>query len=137
MKQKLAIGIVILSAAAGCRASSVGDPEIEEILTELAAEYPLAEIEVPLYRGSLGGLNMWAYCLSEGYPAVGYRKGLVQGPGAARDNWVCQRGAEQLAPVDHDLIDMDAACQWQFDRPDVTARPTDEDHAWSWGCYGG
>lgn len=126
---------LILFLLGGCRASSAGDPEVEAILADLEDAYPLAGRGDPLVRGSLGGINVWAYCLSVGYPAVGYRRGYFAGPGAARDNWVCQRGSEQLAPEDYRLIDMDAACNWQFGRSDLVARPQDEDHAWSWNCH--
>lgn len=121
---------------AGCGASTADDPRVEGILAGLEEEYPLAELAEPLIQGAVGGLNVWAYCLSLGYPAVGYRKGFIEGPGAARDNWVCQRGTEQLAPQDARVVDMDEACAWQFGRTTVVARPSDEDHAWSWDCYG-
>ncbi len=127
--------VLTLFLFAACGASTSDDPEVARILGELADDYTLAEIELPLHKGSLGGLNMWAYCLSEGYPAVGYRKGTIEGEGAAWDNWVCQQGSEQLAPVGDELIDLDEACRWQFGRPDVVARPDDENHAWSWGCF--
>lgn len=130
------MGAVTLFLLAACRASGPGDPEIEAILSGLEQAYPLQGAGDPLVQGSVGGLNVWAYCLSLGYPAVGYRKGYVEGPGAARDNWVCQQGSEQLAPQDFRLIDMDAACNWQFGRTNLVANPQDENHAWSWNCHG-
>ena len=120
---------------AGCGASGERDPAVEVILTALEAEYPLEQLSDPLIKGAKGGLNVWAYCLALGYPAVGYQKGYIEGPGAARDNWVCQRGTAQLAPQAARPIDMDAACAWQFGRPGMVARPSEEDHAWSWDCY--
>lgn len=128
--------VTILFLLAGCGASTSGDPRVEAILTELDGEYPLHGLAEPLIQGAVGGVNLWAYCLSLGYPAVGYRKGYIEGPGAARDNWVCQRGTEQLAPREARLVDMDQACAWQFGRSSIVARPSDEDHAWSWDCYG-
>ncbi len=83
----------------------------------------------------LGGLNVWGYCQSLGYPTVGYRRGYVHGPRAAYANWVCQTGADQLAPVNARPVDMVKACQWQFHVDSVVARPSDPNHAWSWDCY--
>lgn len=127
---------VTLLLLAGCNASTSSDTEVERILAQLAADYPITQVAEPLARGSLGGLNIWAYCLSLGYPAVGYQRGYVEGPEAAHDNWVCQRGTEQLDPVDALVIDLTDACRWQFDREEVEARPEDPDHAWSWNCFG-
>jgi len=127
---------ITLFLFAGCIARETGDPEVEAILASLDAEYPLEELSEPLMQGALGGINMWAYCLSLGYPAVGYRKGYIEGPLAAHDNWVCQRGTEQLAPTDVHVVDLDAACSWQFGRDNIAARSADDDHAWSWSCYG-
>ena len=86
-------------------------------------------------KNFLGGLNVWAYCQSQGYPTVGYRRGYVKGPRAAYNNWVCQKGVDQLAPVDPHPVDMIDACQWEYHRDSVVARPADPDHAWSWECF--
>ncbi len=85
----------------------------------------------------LGGLNVWGYCESLGYSAVGYSRGYVQGPRAAYANWVCQTGTNQLAPVNPHPVDMAKACAWQFPQAgdSVVAKPSDPNHAWSWDCY--
>jgi hypothetical protein len=83
----------------------------------------------------LGGLNVWAYCQSTGYPTVGYKRGFIEGPQAAYNNWVCQTGEDQFNPTDPHPINMTKACQWQYDRTAVQAHPDDPDHAWSWKCY--
>ena len=83
----------------------------------------------------LGGLNVWAYCNSQGYPTVGYKRGWIEGPRYAYNNWACQTGPDQLNPTDPHPINMTAACQWQYDTKAVQAHPDDPDHAWSWKCW--
>ena len=101
----------------------------------LLAAYTAAERANPSASRPIGGIDMWGYCQSLGYPTVGYKRGFVEGPQGAYDNWVCQRGTNQLKPVDSKLVDMVAACRWQYKRGDVTARPDSANHAWSWNCY--
>jgi hypothetical protein len=84
---------------------------------------------------SVGGVDVWAYCKSIGYPAVGYKRGYIEGPNAATDNWVCQRGTDQLKPIEPKLVDMNEACWVYHKRRDLIARPHDPNHAWSWDCY--
>jgi hypothetical protein len=83
----------------------------------------------------LGGLDVWSYCISEGYPTVGYKRGYIAGPQAAFNNWVCQTGPDQLNPVNTHPINIVAACQWYYNRKAVQAHPDNPDHAWSWKCY--
>ncbi|HEX7938483.1 MAG TPA: hypothetical protein VF483_05780 [Gemmatimonadaceae bacterium] len=101
----------------------------------LLQAYSAAERAKPSPTRPLGGVNVWEYCRSLGYPTVGYKKGFIQGKQAAYDNWVCQRGTNQLKPVDPRLIDVAEACRFQYKVPDAIARPDDADHAWSWNCY--
>lgn len=128
--------VLLIALVVACGDRGDTPEEVTPVLDALAASYPVTAPLGPYRKGTLGGLNMWAYCLSLGYPTVGYRRGYVQGPDAAHDNWVCQRGTEQLAPVDARLVDMTEACRWQYGREDVVARPADPDHAWSWNCHG-
>ena len=83
----------------------------------------------------VGGLNVWAYCNSLGYPTVGYKRGYIAGPQAAFNNWVCQTGNDQFNPTDPHPVNLTKACQWQHDQVAIQAHPDDPDHAWSWKCY--
>jgi hypothetical protein len=120
--------LVALSACGGGEAPATAEAD------PLAA-YSAAGRAAPSSTRILSGVNMWAYCNSLDYPAVGYRRGYIEGAQGADSNWVCQRGTIQLAPVDFVLVDMDAACRWQNGRTDVVARPDDPNHAWTWNCY--
>jgi hypothetical protein len=101
----------------------------------LLAGYTAADRANPSPTRPISGINVWSYCQSLDYPTVGYKRGYVEGPQGAYDNWVCQRGTDQLKPIDAKVIDMVAACRWQNKRADVTARPDDPNHAWTWNCY--
>jgi hypothetical protein len=122
----LVVAALVLAEACRGRDTPQGDT--------LLAVYTAAERAHPSPSRPLGGINVWGYCQSLGYPTVGYRRGIIEGPQAAYDNWVCQRGTDQLKPVEPKLVDMGDACAWQFKRP-ATARPDNPDHAWSWNCY--
>jgi len=101
----------------------------------LLLAYSAAERAKPSLARPLGGVNVWDYCQSQGYPTVGYKRGFIKGPQAAYDNWVCQKGTDQLKPVEPRLVDIAAACRFQYKVADATARPDDPNHAWSWNCY--
>jgi hypothetical protein len=122
-----ALAIVVLAAAA-CREAPKSDPATDPLLSAYSTTDTTGRVP-------LGGVDVWAYCQSIGYPAVGYRRGFIKGTQAAHDNWVCQKGSDQLKPVDPKPVDMADACKWAFKRSDVTGRPSDPDHAWSWNCY--
>jgi hypothetical protein len=124
---------ILLIAAAGIALACSREPRAP--VDTLLASYSAAERARPSSPRALGGLDMWAYCKSIGYPTVGYKLRRIQGPRAALDNWSCQRGTDQLEPVEPVLIDMVAACRSQYKRQDVAAWPTDTNHAWSWHCY--
>jgi hypothetical protein len=119
----------VLSAACDAR-SSAGTAR-----DSLLQAYSAAEREKPSPSRPLGGVNVWEYCRSIGYPTVGYAKGYIQGKQGAYDNWACQRGTDQLKPVEPKLVDLVAACRFQYKVADAIARPDDADHAWSWNCY--
>lgn len=127
---------VLALAAAGIALACAAEARAPRTAADsVLLAYSAAERAKPSTPRTLGGLDMWAYCKSIGYPTVGYKLRHIQGPRAALDNWSCQRGTNQLEPVDAVLVDMVAACRWQYKREDVTAWPTDTNHAWSWHCY--
>jgi len=118
-----------------CAAGACGRADESPGESDPLAQYTAAERANPSANHVLSGVNLWAYCNSLGYPTVGYRRGYIEGPSGAYDNWVCQRGTEQLAPKDSVVVDMNAACRWQNGREDVLGRASDPNHAWSWSCY--
>lgn len=125
------LALLTLAALSACRGSDEPPSAEDELLDAYSASAKAREPNaIPL-----GGINVWAYCNAQGYPTVGYRKGYIEGPEGASDNWVCQTGTDQLAPQDPVAVDMDAACRREYDREDVVARPTDPENAWSWHCY--
>jgi hypothetical protein len=125
----LAAGVLSTQAACDSRRAPASARD------SLLQAYSAAERAKPSPTRPLGGVNVWEYCQSLGYPTVGYKKGFIQGKQAAYDNWVCQKGTDQLKPVEPRVVDVAAACTWQYKVPDATARPDDADHAWSWNCY--
>jgi hypothetical protein len=125
----LAAGVLPVLAACNSR------PAASTARDTLLQAYTAAERAKPSLTRPLGGVNVWEYCQSLGYPTVGYKRGFIQGPQGAYDNWVCQRGPDQLKPVEPKLVDVAAACRWQYKVADAIARPDDATHAWSWNCY--
>lgn len=120
--------LVVVGACAGAPDATTEQDSLLEEYSASARERAPASIP-------LGGINVWAYCKSQGYPTVGYRRGYINGSQAAYDNWVCQTGTDQLAPAGPVPVDLDQACRLEYGREDVVARATDPDSAWSWHCY--
>ena len=74
----------------------------------------------------LGDLNLNAYCASVGSGGA-VLSGPRTGPDAAFNNWHCSDSAE--------LLDIKDACERQYGRADVEARPTDRNDAYTWICF--
>jgi hypothetical protein len=69
--------------------------------------------------GSLGGLDLARYCQSTGATVVLGRDGL----------WYCQRGRDR-----YERIDMQRACQWQYNNPAAMAQQVRPNDPHSWTC---
>jgi len=77
----------------------------------------------------LGGLDLDAYCVSQGYAGVTLTKPRF-GPNAAFNNWRCVTAAGRTYP-----FSMEQACKWQYHLNPVQTHPTDPDDAYTWVCY--
>lgn len=71
---------------------------------------------------NLGGVNLHAYCGSEGYNGTALRSPDVFG-------WVC------VSADDERRITMYLACAWQYDRFDVIAAYGSFHNPYSWSCH--
>lgn len=72
---------------------------------------------------NLGGINVGGYCQS-----IGYVNGSLDGSTAF--TWSCDK-----SDGTHVGINMDSACQWQYNRTDVTAIMLKLSNPYSWQCY--
>ena len=87
---------------------------------------------VALAHSLLGGLNLDAYCQSQGYAKsilTNPQAGSDPGSDAARNNWACTSGGSPQ------LVDIDGACRWQYDRGDAVAWAGDDHNPSTWLCY--
>ncbi len=131
MKRLAAVAVAVVSLGA-C------DPSVMAPETAEAPAYTLetsSNFTNPSGKTLAGGLNIWGFCNSQGYPTVGYARGWIEGPQYAYNNWVCQTGSDQLNPENPHPVNMTKACQWQHGMKAIQAHPDDPDHAWSWKCW--
>jgi hypothetical protein len=77
---------------------------------------------------ALGGLNLDAYCRSEGYEGVTLTKAQI-GSNAAFNNWRC------VMEGNTHPFSMEQACKSQYGLQAVQAHPSDPDDAYTWVCY--
>jgi DNA-binding beta-propeller fold protein YncE len=97
--------------------------------------------------GALGGLNVNEYCESLGDDGHGphgegpatLRKGTVEGPEYAYENWGCLNNSlETVAITDKGPApSLNNACAVQHAGIEVYAYPSDPNNAFTWGCYEG
>jgi hypothetical protein len=69
--------------------------------------------------GRLGGLDLARYCQSTGATVALGRDGI----------WYCRRGRDQYG-----RIEMDRACQWQYNKPAARAQQINPNDPHSWIC---
>jgi TIR domain len=76
-----------------------------------------------LQNNYLGGVSMGGYCEGIGYTAA------VSNPDATQ-GWYCTKRTSALV-----VADMNKACRWQYNRPDVIAYGGSNTDMYSWKCY--
>ncbi len=87
--------------------------------------------------GQTNGLNISGYCQTLGYEGATLARGAVTGPGYAYENWACEKSGGGLVVIASagPAPSMDNACQVENPGVSVYAYATEEDNAYTWGCY--
>ena len=87
--------------------------------------------------GQTNGLDLGYYCQTLGYEGVTLARGAVTGPDYAYENWACEKSGGGLVLIASagPAPSMENACQVENPGVAVYAYATEEDDAYTWGCY--
>jgi tripartite motif-containing protein 71 len=87
--------------------------------------------------GQTNGINLSGYCETLGYEGVTLAREAVTGPDYAYENWACVKsgGGLVLIAAAGPAPSMDNACSVENPGVAVYAYATEEDDAFTWGCY--
>jgi hypothetical protein len=83
------------------------------------------------------GLDLGFYCQTLGYEGATLAREAVTGPDFAYENWACVKSGGGLVTIAAagPAPSMDNACVVENPGVAVYAYPTEEDNAFTWGCY--